>query len=370
MDERIVKETPKLGFGLMRLPKRFMKTDIPQVEQMVDLFLENGMTYFDTAFVYGSSEKDIKKALVDRYPREDYTLATKLFAMAALNEKKAQEQFFKSLDRTGAGYFDYYLLHSLMGSNVKRYDKFKLWDFVNEQKEKGLIKNIGFSFHSNPILLDRLLTEHPEIDFVQLQLNYKDWNSPNVSSRENYEVARKHNKPIVVMEPVKGGNLANPKKEIEELFRSYNPNASNASWAIRFAASLDGILTVLSGMSNVEQMKDNLSFMKNFEPLNNEEQEIIRKAQSMMGDSVTIDCTNCHYCTKGCPKEVPIPEIFNSLNLELGNGQMEEAKKLYSEVTKNASASDCIDCKQCERTCPQHLEITKNLKKANEIFDY
>ena len=370
MSDYFGKETPKLGFGLMRLPKKGLRTDIEQVGKMVDLFIEAGFTYFDTAFVYGTSEQDIKKALVDRYPRDSYTLATKLNAfLMCHDEKSAKDQFYKSLERTGAGYFDYYLLHALMDLNYKKYDKYHIWDFVKEQKAKGLIKHFGFSFHSGPELLDKLLTEHPEVDFIQLQLNYADWNNPAVNSRLNYEVARKHGKSIVVMEPVKGGKLADPPKEVKKLFSSYAPDMSPASWAIRFVASLDGIITVLSGMSNIAQMEDNLSYMKNFQPLNEEEQKIIREAQKILRRSAEIPCTACHYCTDGCPKQIPIPDIFAAANLQLGNGQTAQAKERYSAISEGHRASDCIGCKQCENACPQHLKITEFLKQCAEILE-
>lgn len=360
----------KLGFGLMRLPRRGPFTDIEQTKQMVDIFLDAGFTYFDTAFVYVGSEAAIKKALVDRYPRDSYTLATKLYVLAAPTASAAKNQFFTSLKRTGAGYFDYYLLHALMSSYYKRYERLHLWDFINEQKENGLIKHIGFSFHDNPKLLDEILTDHPEVDFVQLQINYADWENPSVSSRGNYEIARKHRKPIVVMEPVKGGNLANPPAKVKKLFKDYNPDISPASWAIRFVASLPGILTVLSGMSSVDQMKDNVSYMKNFKSLNEDEQKIIQNAQRIIGHSSTIPCTACRYCTKGCPKNIPIPDIFEALNKELGNGQKEEAKKTYEKVTSGkGKASECIKCLQCEKTCPQHIAITDNLKMAAERLE-
>lgn len=366
MSDYFGKDVPKLGFGLMRLPKKLVHTDVEQVKQMVDLFMEAGFTYFDTAFVYLGSEAAIKKALVDRYPRDSYTLATKLNAfMMAPNESAAKKQFYTSLERTGAGYFDYYLLHAMMENNYTQYDKYHLWDFVKEQKAKGLIRHLGFSFHAGPRLLEQLLTEHPEVDFVQLQINYADWESPSVSSRANYEVARKHGKSIVVMEPVKGGNLANPPAAVKKLFQEYHPDMSCASWAIRFAASLDGIITVLSGMSNTEQMKDNLSYMKNFQPLNEDEQKIIQEAQRIMGHSATIPCTACHYCTAGCPQNIPIPEIFSAMNKRLGNGQMAEAAADYQRATSYAGkASTCIGCGQCERACPQHLKIIDHLRKC------
>ena len=299
MEQYFGQNVPKLGFGMMRLPRKPVTTDLAQTKEMVDLFLQAGGTYFDTAFIYPGSEDATRKALVERYPRERFTLATKLNAAIvpiSPTEKAAKNQFYTSLERTGAGYFDYYLLHTLMENNYRRYEKLHLWDFVNEQKAKGLIRHVGFSFHDGPELLDKILTEHPEAEFVQLQLNYADWENPKVTSRANYEVARRHGKSIVVMEPVKGGALADPPAEVKQLFRACRPEMSCASWAIRFAASLDGIITVLSGMSNVAQVKDNISYMQNFRPLDAEEQAVIREAQRILGRSATVPCTACGYC--------------------------------------------------------------------------
>lgn len=369
MERYFGEATPKLGFGLMRLPKtKDGKIDLEQTKQMVDRFMEAGLTYFDTAYVYddGDSERAAKAALVDRYPRESFTLATKLCAwMGAHDEKSAKQQFYTSLERTGAGYFDYYLLHALQAGNYKTYDKYHIWDFVKEQKEKGLIKHWGFSFHATPDILDQLLTDHPDAEFVQLQLNYADWENPDVTARENYEVARKHGKSIVVMEPVKGGVLANPPTKVQEIFRQADPKASFASWAIRYAASLDGIITVLSGMSNLEQMEDNLSYMKDFRPLNAHEQQAIRKAQEAINGVKSIPCTACHYCTGGCPKQIPIPEIFAARNRQLVWGQLQEGQAAYDQLAaKGNVASDCIGCGQCERACPQQIKVIQRLKEC------
>ena len=360
----------RLGFGLMRLPHKGFGIDVEQTKRMVDLFLEAGFTYFDTAHVYTGSEEAAKKALVERHPRESYTLATKLYASSAPTEKAAKEQFYTSLKRTGAEYFDYYLLHSLMDGNYTKYDRFHLWDFVQEQKAKGLIKHVGFSFHAGPELLGQILTEHPEAEFVQLQINYADWENPGVASRANYEVARKHGKPIVVMEPVKGGNLANPPGEVQKLFHDYDPDASFASWAIRFVASLPGILAVLSGMSSMEQMRDNLSYMRDFRPLNDGEQKLIQRSQRLLGASATVPCTACRYCVDGCPKQIPIPDIFTAMNKQLGNGQAQEARESYAAAVQcRGMASDCVSCRRCEKACPQHIRITEELKKAAEMLE-
>lgn len=374
MEHYFGEETPKLGFGLMRLPKLSNgKIDIEQTKKMVDMFMDAGQTYFDTAYVYdgGDSERAAKEALIDRYPRENFTIATKLCAWAGdHSEEKAKQQFFTSLERTGAGYFDYYLLHALQAGNYKLYDQYHIWDFVKEQKAKGLIKHWGFSFHATPDILDEILTAHPDAEFVQLQLNYADWENPDITSRENYEVARKHGKSIVVMEPVKGGALANPPEKVKEIFGEVNKEASYASWAIRYVASLDGIITVLSGMSNVEQMEDNLSYMKNFKPLNEQEQSAIQKAQEAINGVKSIPCTACHYCTDGCPQQIPIPEIFAARNKQLVLGQLEEGKAAYKNaVTGVGSAADCIECGQCEGACPQQIKVIERLKDCAAAFE-
>lgn len=370
MEQYFGEAVPKLGFGLMRLPKEASgKIDMEQTKKMVDLFMDAGMTYFDTAYVYddGDSERAAKAALVDRYPRESYTLATKLCAWAGArhNEETAKKQFYTSLERTGAGYFDYYLLHALQAGNYKTYDEYHIWDFVKEQKEKGLIKHWGFSFHATPDILDEILTDHPDTEFVQLQINYADWENPNVTARANYEVARKHGKSIVIMEPVKGGVLANPPEAVREIFTEADSGASYASWAIRYAASLDGIITVLSGMSDMEQMEDNLSYMKDFKPLSEKEQTAVKKAQEAINAIKSIPCTACHYCTAGCPKKIPIPEIFAARNKQLIWGQLEEGKLAYAQATANAGGtSDCIACGQCENACPQQIKVIESLKEC------
>ena len=373
MEHFLGENIPKLGFGLMRLPKQADgKINIEETKTMVDMFIDAGLTYFDTAYVYdgGESEKAAKAALVDRYPRESYQLATKLNAwMGAHDEESAKQQFYTSLERTGAGYFDFYLLHALQRVNYKIYDEYHIWDFAKELKSKGLIKNYGFSFHADPALLEELLCDHPDVDFVQLQINYADWENPGTASRECWEIARRHGKPVIIMEPVKGGALADPIPEVKNILKAADPNASVASWAIRFAASLEGVITVLSGMSNIAQMKDNISYMKDFKPLNDKEKLVIRCAQDALNKDRSIPCTACRYCTDGCPMNIPIPDIFTVANRQRGNEAFRGRREYTITTTGKGKASACIECGQCEDTCPQQIEVIRHLKECAELFE-
>ena len=371
MAEWFGKDVFKLGFGLMRLPKNpDGSIDVPQVSDMVDRFLAAGGTYVDTAYVYdnGESEKAIKPALVDRYPRESYTLCTKLNAwMQCHDEASAKQQFYTSLERTGAGYFDYYLLHALQRNNYRKYDEYHIWDFARELKEKGLVRYWGFSFHADPELLEELLNAHPEVDFVQLQINYADWENPGVASRRNWEICKAHGKSVTVMEPVKGGILADPIPTVKAVFDKANAGHSYAGWAIRYAASLDNIITVLSGMSSLAQMEDNLSYMRSFRPLSDGEQEVIRQAQEALNADQAIPCTACHYCTEGCPMNIPIPEIFAVANRRKGSPEFRTIRE-YNIVTEGRGrASECIECGQCEGACPQHLPIIELLQGCRSL---
>ncbi len=361
----------RLGFGLMRLPKNpDGSIDIPQVCEMADHFLAAGGTYFDTAYVYdnGLSEAAFKAAVADRYPREAYTICTKLNAfMQCTDEKSAKQQFLTSLERTGAGYFDYYLLHALQRNNTDKYNGYHLWDYIAEMKEKGLIKHYGFSFHADPQLLEQLLRDHPEVDFVQLQINYADWENPGVASRRNWEICQEHGKPVVIMEPVKGGILAEPIPEVKKILKDADPEASCASWALRFAAGLDNILAVLSGMSSLEQMDDNLRHMTPFKPLDEGEMKVIARAQQALDGAKAVPCTACRYCTKGCPMQIPIPDIFTVYNRREGSPHFRTVREYTIVTTGKGKAADCIGCGQCESVCPQHLPIISLLEKCREM---
>ena len=366
------KEIKKLGFGFMRLPmlEDGEHTDLEQTNQMVDRFMAAGCTYFDTAYVYGKdgeSEKAMRVSLVERYPRDSFTIATKLNAWLACNsEEEAKQQIYTSLERLGTDYVDFYLLHAIQDNNWKVYEDWHLWEYMEELKEKGLVKHWGFSFHATPELLEETLTKHPGAEFVQLQINYADMENPAVQSRACYEVARKHGKPVVVMEPVKGGTLATPPTPVEAVFKDADPNASNASWAIRYVATLDGVMTVLSGMSTLEQMEDNLSYMKDFQHMEKAELEVIGKAQKALDSIDQIKCTACHYCMPGCPMNIPIPDFFEDMNWHKIYGKTERAKGSYANDAKKAGAkaSDCIACGQCEGACPQKLPIISLLEEV------
>jgi len=364
----------KLGFGLMRMPtvdESAANVDLEQVKQMVDLFLEKGFTYFDTAWMYNgfASEGTAKAALVDRYPRDSFTLATKLHAGFFHSLEERDEIFNAQLEKTGAGYFDYYLLHGIESAMYPKYEQFDCFHWLLEKKEQGLVKHAGFSFHDTPELLDQILTKHPEMEFVQLQINYLDWESQWVQSRACYEVARKHDKPIIIMEPVKGGTLAKIPEAAEELLRAYDPKRSIPSWAIRFAASLPGVMVVLSGMSSVEQMEDNLSYMEDFKLMTDAERELCFQAAGIINEQIAIPCTGCSYCTEGCPMHIAIPQYFSLYNEDMRERLEEKGWTVnftnYDILnTKFGKASECIGCGQCEGVCPQHLPIIESLQKV------
>ena len=368
----LIKDMPKkLGFGCMRLPIIGDKTeniDFDTFSKMVDTFMGQGFTYFDTAYPYHNekSEEAVRKCLVERYPRDSFLLADKMPVWLVKTNEDYQKIFDTQLERTGATYFDFYLLHAL---NKERFDFLQEtggFEFGTKMKAEGKVKNFGFSFHDSAEVLDEILTAHPEVDFVQLQINYFDWNSINVQSGDCYAVAEKHNVPIIVMEPVKGGTLANLIGKPAELLQELNPEASYASYAIRFVASLPNVMMVLSGMSTMEQMLDNTSYMKDFVPLTSKEKDVIKKVTSALEEMKSIRCTSCQYCVKGCPKKIRIPSIFTVYNMSMQFGITDSIRRQYREVTgeERGKASDCIACGKCEQQCPQHLPIRELLKEV------
>lgn len=357
----------KLGFGLMRLPMKGEDVDIEQVKRMVDTFMSKGFTYFDTAYVYiqGKSEAALKEAVVDRYPRDSFQCASKLPLWDLKAPEEMEKVFQVSLDRAGVSYFDFYLLHSMGAENARKADAMGCWDFMKKVKAEGRAKHIGFSFHDSAEVLEDILKHHPELEFVQLQINYADWESENVQSRKCYEMARKYNKPVIIMEPVKGGALATMTPEVQKLFKDAHPELSVPSWAVRYAASLEGIVTVLSGMSNEEQLNDNVSYMENFKPLSESERAVVGKAVDILNSTPTIPCTACKYCVDGCPRKINIPGVFSAMNGLLLYNNREGAKGRYSGATRDGGkASECLRCGKCEAHCPQHIHIIEELQKA------
>ena len=368
-----LRKMPKLGFGAMRLPETEGKIDHDKVCGMVDKYLQSGFNYFDTAYVYhgGKSEVAIREALVKRYPRESFMVATKLPAWEVRKEEDIERIFNEQMERMGVEYFDFYLLHSIEdGSNYDTYVKYNCFDWCMKRKEEGKIRHFGFSYHGSPELLEKILDDHPEVEFVQIQLNYLDRTNPVVRSQQLYEILYKRNIPIIVMEPVRGGMLANMPSEIESKFKARQPEKSVASWALRFVGSLPGIMTILSGMSNDCQVEDNISTFTDFEPLSKDELEIVDEVTKEILKMPQIGCTACKYCCDGCPMRISIPDIFRTINTLRRYPDDWRAKNFYSGLTqRSGKASDCIACGQCESVCPQRLPIIELMKEAAGILD-
>jgi predicted aldo/keto reductase-like oxidoreductase len=367
-------DIPKLGFGLMRLPMLDNgEVNLPEVCDMVDEFLANGFTYFDTAYGYlgGKSERAAKAALFDRYPRDQFCFATKMPVWEAETPKDMERMLQESLQRTGASYFDFYLLHnvSTTGNRLARCNEFGAWDWIQTVKQRGLAKHIGFSFHDSAAVLDQLLTEHPYMEFVQLQINYADWNHAVVQSRACYEVARKHNKPVIIMEPIKGGSLACPPPSVAAVFEKADPSVSMCQWALRFAASLEGLITVLSGMSTLEQMRENVRIMKQITPLQPQDYAIYDEAVAQLDQLGQIPCTACRYCVSECPNHFEIPDHISTLNNYTVYGNLAANRGHYQwVVSTTGDPAECLGCGLCENVCPQKLPIIETLRRVCETF--
>ena len=376
MDMENMTTMKKLGFGAMRLPLQNPEDptsiDLEQVCRMADYFLEQGFTYFDTAYMYHQykSEGALRQALVERYPREAFLLADKM-PLSHLKQPEDMDPIFQEqLEKCGVEYFDYYLIHNISRTSWDKAKALDVFGFAAQKKAEGKIRRLGFSFHADAELLEEILKEHPEVEFVQLQLNYIDWESPYIQSRLCYEVCRRYGKDVIVMEPVKGGTLANVPEEAAQLLEAAAPGMSPAPWAIRFAAGLEGVIMVLSGMSNEEQLRDNTGYMKEFRPLGEDEQEVLAKAKAVISGSIAVACTSCRYCVEGCPKHIAIPEYFSLYNQQKQFGDRSNAKGYYPNyLTKYGKAADCIGCKACERICPQHLPIAELMKDVSGVFD-
>lgn len=359
------------GFGCMRLPMKGEEVDLNEFTKMVDSYMEAGFNYFDTARVYlgGKSETAIRECVSKRYKREEFVLVDKLSSNLFNTAEEIRPLFEKQLESCGVDYFDIYLMHSQTKELLEKYKECRAYEQAFELKAEGKITHVGLSFHDTAEVLDKILTEYPQIEVVQIQLNYVDYEDPAVQARKCYEICRSHEKPVVIMEPVKGGNLANLPGDAQKILDRLN-GGSPASYAVRFAAGFDGVLSVLSGMSNYEQMADNLSYMKDFKPLSDEEKAAVRDVCNVLLSMHLIPCTACRYCIDGCPKKISIPDLFSCLNAKLVYHDWNADYYYGSVYTRyNGKASDCIGCGKCEKACPQHLEIRQLLKKAAEVFE-
>ena len=369
--EQMDKVKKNFGFGCMRLPMNGDQVDIAETTRMVDEFLAQGFNYFDTAHGYigGKSELALKECLTSRYPREAYSLTDKLTDSYFKTEADIRPFFESQLEACGVDYFDFYLMHAQNADNFKKFKACRAYETAFALKAEGRIRHVGLSFHDRAEVLDQILTEYPQIEVVQIQFNYLDYDYIAVQSRKCYEVCRKHGKPVLVMEPVKGGSLVNLPEEAKKVLDDLH-GGSPASYAIRFAAGFPGMMMVLSGMSNMEQMKDNLSYMRDFKPLNETELAAVNKVQEIFHKMNMIPCTACRYCVEGCPKQISIPDLFAIMNIKQLHHDW-NADYYYEEVhtAPGRRASDCLKCGKCEKICPQHLPIRKLLEEVAKEFD-
>jgi predicted aldo/keto reductase-like oxidoreductase len=355
----------------MRLPLTDKSVGSDYIDKMVDAFLGHGFSYFDTAYVYEGSEEALRKSLVERYPRDRFQIATKLAVMNLTGAEQQREQFDTSVRRLGVDFVDFYLLHGLSGKFIEMAYEFDSWGFIKGLKAKGLAKHIGFSFHGTPEELEDIFQKQPEMEFVQLQINYLDWENPAVQSRRLYEVARKYNKPLTIMEPAKGGLLTSEDSEAGKLLRAANPDASVASWAFRFVRELEGLIVILSGMGTLEQIEDNVNTFKSFKPLSEDEHQTILKAVDAINATPRIPCTSCRYCVPNCPQKIMIPALIGLYNDYLTYRSTVGSSHRYDALREMGlgSAGACVKCRSCEGHCPQHIEISEVLSKTAAVYE-
>ena len=366
--ERIKKN---FGFGCMRLPMKDGEVDTAEMDRMVDAFLVAGFNYFDTAHGYlqGKSETALKACLTSRYPRDRYVLTDKLTANFFKTEADIRPFFESQLEACGVDHFDFYLMHAQGLTNYGHFKACRAYETAFALKAEGKVRHVGISFHDRPEVLEQILTEYPEVEVVQIQFNYVDYDDPAVQSRKCYEVCVKHKKPVIVMEPVKGGNLVNLPEDAKAVLDGLH-GGSPASYALRFAAGFPGIMMVLSGMSNMEQMQDNISFMRDFTPLNKKELAAVEQVQEIFHSKHLIPCTACRYCTDGCPKHISIPDLFATMNTkQLYNDWNADYYYSFVHTEPGRRASDCLKCGKCEKVCPQHLPIRKLLEDVAKEFE-
>lgn len=371
LNNELMKKLPKnFGFGCMRLPMKDSEVDYEQFIQMADAFMDAGFNYFDTAhgYIEGKSEIAIRECVSKRYKRESFILTNKLSGWFFKSEEEIRDLFNIQLEACGVDYFDFYLMHAQGRGNYPHFKACRAYEQAFELKKEGKVKHVGLSFHDSADYLDKILNEYPNIEIVQIQFNYLDFTDTDVQSKACYDVCVKHGKPCIIMEPVKGGQLANLPKEAVDLLKS-NGNLSPASYALRFAASFTNNVMILSGMSNLEQMQDNLSFMTNFKPLNEKEFDLIEKVKDLLEKLKVIPCTGCRYCVDGCPQKILIPDLFSCYNDQKVFPGVNRKWHYGANTKNNGKASDCIKCGACEQSCPQHLKIRDLLKIVAKEFE-